>query len=74
MQNDYDLDSFALTTEDTDLKMPLLNLFKKINPDIELIGSLFSAPSWLKNSGLEFEGKIVETQKYYQTLANYSAL
>ena len=73
VEDDFDLEQFALSMEDNNLKVPILNTIKLINSEIELIGSLWSAPSWIKTTDLGNSGYIVKLDKYFTTLANYLA-
>jgi len=79
-ENDFELNSWALATEDVDLKIPM---YKKINQivknaipdgsrDIQYYFAPWSAPKWMKtNNDFAGQGKIIEDPKYYKTWAEY---
>lgn len=72
--NDYSLKYFQID-HDSQLIIELLHDILKINPNIVLIASPWSSPSWLKewNSllGLSEENTLLSTEEAYQTYANY---
>jgi len=59
---DQSLENFALTSEDTELKMPMMSAILGINPDVEMIGSLFSGPDWMKTSDLKNSGTLLRSE------------
>jgi glucosylceramidase len=75
--NDYNLTSFEIDPE-TEIMIATLQDILLINPNITLIASPWSAPSWLKewNSllGLSEENTLLSTEEAYQTYGNYFKL
>jgi glucosylceramidase len=72
--NDYSLKHFQID-QDSQLIIEFLKDVQQINPNMILIASPWTAPSWLKewNSllGLDEENTLLSTQEAYQTYANY---
>jgi len=67
-QTDVDLSHFSLSNDEQDV-IPVLKEILQINPNIKLLGSPWTAPTWMKsNSG--FVGGNLLTQ-YYEVYANY---
>lgn len=67
-QTDEALDHFSLGTDQT-LLLPLLQQILKINPNIKILGSPWSAPVWMKDNNSTTAGTL--QPKYYQAYANY---
>lgn len=76
-KDDYNLSYFEID-DDSKIIISVLQDALKINPDITLIASPWSAPSWLKewNSllGLSPENTLLSTDEAYNTYANYFKL
>lgn len=47
------IENFALTDEEYDLVIPILQEILAINPDLKIMGSPWTAPVWMKVSGLD---------------------
>lgn len=47
------IENFALTSEDTDYVIPILKEIKAINPDILILGSPWTCPTWMKVNNLK---------------------
>merc|ERR1711981_1482263 len=71
VEGDFDLENFALTEEDTELKLPIMQAIKDIKQNIQMMGAMWTPPNWLKQTGLENSGAAVLTPKYLKTLSNY---
>jgi glucosylceramidase len=67
-QTDVNLDKFSIAKEMTDL-VPILKRIVSINPAIKILGSPWSAPTWMKDNG-SFKGGSLKPE-YYQAYAKY---
>jgi len=73
VEGDYSMDNFALTTEDTDLKMPILEEISQYG-DVDLIGVLSTGPTWLKDNDLFDYGHLIRNSgKYMNAMVQYLA-
>jgi glucosylceramidase len=69
-QTDYGLVNFSIGRDQTHI-IPLLQIAVAINPDIKIMGSPWSAPAWMKNSGQLGYGRLIDSDAIYDTYANY---
>ncbi|WP_316850411.1 glycoside hydrolase family 30 protein [Pedobacter agri] len=67
-ETDESLSKFTIDKEHTDL-IPILKKIVAINPKIKILGSPWTAPTWMK-SNKSFIGGSLKTE-YYQTYAKY---
>lgn len=67
-QTDENLTNFSLNPDMADL-IPVLNEITAINPDIKILGSPWSAPTWMKSNGSTIGGELLP--QYYSSYANY---
>ena len=67
-QTDPDLEHFTVDMEQEHL-IPLLKMILKINPDIKILGSPWTAPTWMKTNNAYIGGSL--KPEYYTTYANY---
>lgn len=67
-QTDPDLIYFSLSQDTVDL-IPLLKEILAINPSLRIMGSPWSAPSWMKDNGSSIGGSLLT--QYYPVYANY---
>jgi glucosylceramidase len=67
-ETDVNLDQFSLN-RDREHLIPVLKEILKINPDIKILGSPWSAPVWMKTNGSSIGGSL--KSEYYETYANY---
>ena len=67
-QTDEDLTSFSLQPDMANL-IPILKDITAINPNIKILGSPWSAPTWMKTNGSTIGGELLP--QYYDTYANY---
>ncbi len=67
-QTDEDLDHFSIEPDEAYL-IPVLKEILAINPDIKILGSPWSAPTWMKTNGSTIGGELKE--EYYDAYANY---
>ncbi len=65
---DINLDSFSLS-RDTLYLIPVLKEILAINPNIKLLGSPWSAPTWMKTNGSSIGGNL--KPEYYSVYAQY---
>ena len=67
-QTDVNLTNFSLTPDMANV-IPLLNEILAINPSIKILGTPWSAPTWMKDNN-SFVGGSLQTQ-YYPVYAQY---
>jgi len=67
-QTDVELKQFSIKA-DEQLLIPLLKQILAINPDIKLLASPWSPPSWMKNNQSSVGGELLE--QYYPSYAQY---
>lgn len=69
-QTDINLNHFTLERDKTvNFLIPVLQDILKINPDIKILGSPWSAPVWMKDNNSTVGGSL--QQKYYEVYAQY---
>ncbi|WGH76932.1 glycoside hydrolase family 30 beta sandwich domain-containing protein [Tenacibaculum tangerinum] len=67
-QTDENLNNFSLNQDKINL-IPVLKEILAINPDIKILATPWSAPTWMKTNNNTVGGQLLE--KYYGTYANY---
>lgn len=67
-QTDESLTNFSLNPDMANL-IPILNQITAINPNIKILGSPWSAPTWMKTNGSTIGGELLP--QYYSSYANY---
>jgi glucosylceramidase len=67
-QTDISLSKFSIAEDTADL-IPILKSILQINPDIKILGSPWSAPSWMKDNDSSKGGSL--QKKYFDVYANY---
>lgn len=67
-QTDVNQDNFSIAAEMTDL-VPILKKILAINPNIKILGSPWTAPTWMKTNNA-FKGGSLKPE-YYQSYATY---
>jgi glucosylceramidase len=67
-ETDPELAQFSLGPDRAEL-LPILKEILAINPGIEILGSPWSAPAWMKTNGNAKGGKL--KAEYYRSYANY---
>lgn len=67
-QTDLSLSRFNLSQDTVDL-IPVLKQILAINPSIKILGSPWSAPTWMKDNGLSKGGGLLP--QYYNAYAQY---
>ncbi|SMO66602.1 glucosylceramidase [Saccharicrinis carchari] len=67
-ETDVDMQHFSLAPDKAYL-IPVLKEILAINPDIKILGSPWSAPTWMKTNGATKGGEL--KPEYYQAYANY---
>ena len=67
-ETDENLDQFSIA-RDQDNLIPVLNEILEINPNIKIMGSPWSAPSWMKTNNNSIGGSLMP--QYFATYANY---
>ena len=67
-QTDVNLTQFSLSKDTNDL-IPLLKQILAINPNIKIMGSPWSPPTWMKDNGKSVGGSLLP--QYYDAYARY---
>ncbi|SDH61586.1 glycoside hydrolase family 30 protein [Winogradskyella thalassocola] len=67
-QTDVNLDNFSINPDMANL-IPVLQEILEINPNIKILGSPWSAPTWMKSNNSTIGGELLP--QYYDTYANY---
>lgn len=67
-ETDVDLENFSLGYDKKYL-IPILNEIQEIVPDIKILGSPWSPPSWMKDNNSPKGGSLLK--KFYPSYANY---
>ncbi|KIO77250.1 glucosylceramidase [Pedobacter lusitanus] len=67
-QTDINQDKFSMSKEMTDL-VPVLKRILAINPDLKILGSPWTAPTWMKTNH-SFKGGSLKPE-YYESYAKY---
>ncbi|MEQ9307815.1 MAG: glycoside hydrolase family 30 beta sandwich domain-containing protein [Balneolaceae bacterium] len=67
-QTDINLDNFSLAPDRIHL-IPVLKQILEVNPEIKILGSPWSAPSWMKTNNSPIGGSL--KPEYYEVYANY---
>ncbi|MGN6296379.1 MAG: glycoside hydrolase family 30 protein [Ginsengibacter sp.] len=67
-ETDINLSKFSIDENKKDL-IPVLKMILKINPEIKILGSPWSAPVWMKDNDSSVGGSL--QKKYYDVYANY---
>ena len=67
-ETDINLSKFSIDENKKDL-IPVLKMILKINPEIKILGSPWSAPVWMKDNESSVGGSL--QKKYYDVYANY---
>ncbi|WP_396178930.1 glycoside hydrolase family 30 beta sandwich domain-containing protein [Flavobacterium sp.] len=67
-QTDVALTNFSIAPDLVNL-IPILNQIKTLNPNIKIVASPWSAPTWMKSNQSSVGGELQPI--YYQTYANY---
>ncbi|CAG2120872.1 unnamed protein product, partial [Medioppia subpectinata] len=73
--DDFNLDHFGLTDDDHQYKIPYLKAARKVSPrKVNLVGSPWAAPAWMKNNSDIIHGGYLKGNpggQYYKTFAKY---
>ncbi|WP_179347707.1 glycoside hydrolase family 30 protein [Winogradskyella pacifica] len=67
-QTDVNLDNFSINPDMANL-IPVLQEILEINPNIKILGSPWSAPTWMKSNNSTIGGELLP--QYYDTYAIY---
>jgi glucosylceramidase len=67
-QTDINQDNFSIAAEMTDL-VPILKKILAVNPNIKILGSPWTAPTWMKTNNAYKGGSL--KPEYYQSYAKY---
>ena len=69
-QTDFELEKFSIA-RDRLFIIPLLQEAVAISPDIRIMGTPWSSPAWMKDSGELGYGRLIDSDAIYTTYANY---
>ncbi len=69
-QTDYNLNSFSIAHDQTYI-IPLLQQAMAVNPGLNLMGSPWSAPAWMKTSEQLGYGRLIDSDPVYDSYAEY---
>lgn len=67
-ETDENLEQFSIA-QDQEHLIPVLNEILEINPNLKIMGSPWSAPSWMKTNNNSIGGSLMP--EYFSTYANY---
>jgi len=67
---DFNLNDFSIN-KDLDFVVPVLRDILRINPEVRIMASPWSAPAWMKASGTLNGGQLKSGGQYLSTLAEY---
>src|SRR5690606_37035955 len=67
-ETDMSLANFSLEPETKDL-IPVLKMIRAVNPEIKIMASPWTAPTWMKDNRSYIGGKL--KPEYYEVYANY---
>src|SRR5690554_1548727 len=67
-ETDLSLANFSLEAEAKDL-IPVLKMIRAVNPDIKIMASPWTAPTWMKDNRSYIGGRL--KPEYYEVYANY---
>ena len=67
---DFDLAQFSVA-HDEDGILPLLRQARRLNPDLKVMGTPWSAPAWMKTNGSLVGGELIDAPRYYEAYAAY---
>ncbi len=67
-ETDPTLSKFSIAY-DLEWKIPMMQRAKELNPELTLMGTPWSAPAWMKDSGAAGYGKLLP--QYYSTYSDY---
>lgn len=69
-ETDYDLSHFSIDHDKAQI-LPLLREAKDLNPDLEVIGTPWSTPAWMKTNDSLVGGRLIDDPKVYDAYARY---
>jgi glucosylceramidase len=69
-QTDFGLRKFSIDHDRAQI-LPLLRQAGRLNPDLRVMGSPWSAPAWMKTSGSLIGGRLIDKPEIYRVYAAY---
>jgi glucosylceramidase len=69
-QTDYALRHFSVAHDKTQI-LPLLRQAGRLNPELEIMGSPWSPPAWMKTNGSLIGGRLIDNPAIYRAYAAY---
>jgi len=67
---DFDLAQFSIARDETGI-LPLLRQARKLNPELKVMATPWSAPAWMKTNGSLVGGELIDAPRYYEAYAAY---
>ena len=67
---DYDLSHFSIDRDKAQI-LPLLRQALELNPDLEVMGTPWSPPAWMKTNDSLVGGRLIDDPRIYQAYADY---
>lgn len=67
---DFNLDLFSID-KDRDFVIPIVKEILRVNPQVRIMASPWSAPAWMKDTWTMYGGQIKSGSNYLATLAEY---
>lgn len=65
------INAFAIPERDRNDLLPVLKEILKINPDIRILASPWSAPAWMKQNKSMYGGSLLQEEAVYESFAEY---
>jgi glucosylceramidase len=69
-QTDFGLAHFTVARDETGA-LPLLRQARRLNPQLKVMATPWSAPAWMKTNGSLVGGELIDAPKYYEAYAAY---
>ncbi|GIF25141.1 glucosylceramidase [Actinoplanes tereljensis] len=69
-QTDYALRHFSIAHDRAQI-LPLLRQAAKLNPELQIMGTPWSPPAWMKTNGSLIGGRLIDSPAIYRAYASY---
>jgi glucosylceramidase len=69
-QTDYKLRHFSVAHDRSQI-LPLLRQAKRLNPELQIMGTPWSPPAWMKTNGSLVGGRLIDSPEIYRAYASY---
>jgi glucosylceramidase len=67
---DFDLAQFSIARDEAGI-LPLLRQARRLNPQLKVMATPWSAPAWMKTNGSLVGGELIDSPRYYEAYAAY---